>query len=136
MKPFVYVFLGILGIGIVGELGVLQFPFLPSTKPLSQLVTKGQGRELSEFYNALATVVAKGDIATTSGFRNTQILAAQIMQRADPGSMVGLSRINEPINQRLTNAIGVDGEIPDADITEGMRAKLTQALQEISKDFR
>lgn len=136
MKAAVYMFVVVLGLGLAGEWGWLDLPLVTPTSSLGKLVTRSQARELSEFYGALATVVRSGDVDTTSGFRNTQILAAKILQANAPGSQVGLSRINAPINQRLTSAIGVDGEIPDGPITPEMREALSSALTKISEDFR
>ena len=129
-------FIAILGLGVAGEWGWLDLPLVTPASSLGKLVSRQQARELSEFYGALSTVVQSGDISTTSDFRNTQILAARILQSNTPDSVVGLSKINGPISQRLTAAIGVGGEIPDGPITPKMREALSSALTQISEDFK
>ena len=134
MKTAVYACVALLGLGIVGQWGLLDF--VPGSRPLGHLVTRQQAKDLGEFYAALAKVVGStSDIATTSDFRNTQILAAKIMQANTPGHLVGLEKINGPINERLVAAIGVDGEVPDGPLTAEMRAKLQKVLDKISEDF-
>ena len=129
-------FIAILGLGVAGEWGWIDLPLVTPASSLGKLVSRQQARELSEFYGALSTVVQSGDISTTSDFRNTQILAARILQSNTPDSVVGLSKINGPISQRLTAAIGVGGEIPDGPITPKMREALSSALTQISEDFK
>lgn len=136
MRAAIYMFIAVLGLGVAGEWGWLDLPLVTPASSLGKLVSRQQARELSEFYGALATVVLSGDIDTTSDFRNTQILAARILQSNAPDSLVGLSRINGPISQRLTAAIGVGGEIPDGPITSKMREALSSALTQISEDFK
>lgn len=134
MKTAVYACLALLALGIVGQWGLLDL--VPGSRPLGHLVTRQQSKDLREFYGALAKVVGStNDIATTSDFRNTQILAAKIMQANTPGHLVGLEKINGPINERLVAAIGVDGEVPDGPLTAEMRAKLQKVLDQISEDF-
>ena len=113
MRAAIYMFIAILGLGVAGEWGWIDLPLVTPASSLGKLVSRQQARELSEFYGALSTVVQSGDISTTSDFRNTQILAARILQSNTPDSVVGLSKINGPISQRLTAAIGGGGEIPD-----------------------
>ena len=136
MRAAVYMFIAVLGLGLAGEWGWLDLPLVTPSSSLGKLVSRPQARELSEFYGALSTVVQSGDISTTSDFRNTQILAARILQSNTPDSVVGLSKINGPISQRLTAAIGVGGEIPDGPITPKMREALSSALTQISEDFK
>lgn len=136
MRAAIYMFIAILGLGVAGEWGWLDLPLVTPASSLGKLVSRQQARELSEFYGALSTVVQSGDISTTSDFRNTQILAARILQSNTPDSVVGLSKINGPISQRLTAAIGVGGEIPDGPITPKMREALSSALTQISEDFK
>lgn len=137
MRGAVYTFVAILALGLAGEWGWLDLPFIPQSRSLAKLVTRKQARELKEFYGALSVVVgASNDIASTGDFRNTQVLAVKIMQEQMPGTLDGLARINKPINDRLTAAIGVDGEIPDAPLTAEMRSKLQKALDQISEDFQ
>jgi len=134
VRTAVYACVALLGLGIVGQWGLLDF--VPGSRPLGHLVTRQQAKDLGEFYAALAKVVGStSDIATTSDFRNTQILAAKIMQANTPGHLVGLEKINGPINERLVAAIGVDGEVPDGPLTAEMRAKLQKVLDKISEDF-
>ena len=84
----------------------------------------------------MAIVVGAADqISTTAGFRRAQIAAVDILQEADP-SLGGLGAINEPIERRLIAAIGIDGQIPDAELTPDMREALERALEEIAEDFR
>lgn len=136
MKGAVYTFVAILGLGLAGEWGWLDLPFVSPSRSLARLVTRQQARELKEFYGALAIVVGSTDaITSTSDFRNTQILAVKIMQEQLPDTLDGLAKINKPINDRLTAAIGVDGEIPDAPLTAEMRVKLQKALDKISEDL-
>ena len=73
-------------------------------------------------------------IATTGDFRGTQILAGRIMQDS-LGPSASLASINKPINEMLVTAIGIDGEVPDAEIDPEMRRKLVAVLREISEDF-
>ena len=136
MRAAIYMFIAILGLGVAGEWGWIDLPLVTPASSLGKLVSRQQARELSEFYGALSTVVQSGDISTTSDFRNTQILAARILQSNTPDSVVGLSKINGPISQRLTAAIGVGGEIPDGPITPKMREALSSALTQISEDFK
>ena len=130
MRYLVFASLLLVGIGISSWDGNA----LPTTKPLGKLVTRQQASELHEFYSAMASVVSSGAIDTTSEFRNTQILAAKIMQESI-GPSASLAEINQPINKMLIDAIGVDGEVPDADIDPEMRVKLVDVLREISEDF-
>ena len=130
MRYFVFAALLLVGIGLATWEGGI----LPSTKPLGKLVTRQQASELHEFYGAMASVVSSGAIDTTSNFRNTQILAARIMQDS-LGPSASLASINKPINEMLVTAIGIDGEVPDAEIDPEMRRKLVAVLREISEDF-
>ena len=130
MRYLVFASLLLVGIGISSWDGIA----LPTTKALGKLVTRQQASELHEFYAAMASVVSSGAIDTTSEFRNTQILAAKIMQESI-GPSASLAEINQPINKMLIDAIGVDGEVPDADIDPEMRVKLVDVLREISEDF-
>ena len=136
MRAAIDMFIAILGLGVAGEWGGIDLPLVTPASSLGKLVSRQQARELSEFYGALSTVVQSGDISTTSDFRNNQILAARILQSNTPDSVVGLSKINGPISQRLTAAIGVGGEIPDGPITPKMREALSSALTQISEDFK
>ena len=132
MRYFVFASLLLVGIGMATWEGG---GILPSTKPLGKLVTRQQASELHEFYGALASVVESSDaIATTGDFRGTQILAGRIMQDS-LGPSASLASINKPINEMLVTAIGIDGEVPDAEIGPEMRRKLVAVLREISEDF-
>ena len=137
MKAFVYMSVAVLALGLAGQWGFLGLPVTPGTRPLGKLVTQKQAADLKEFYSAMATVVGStNDIASTSDFRATQLLAVQIMQANTPDYLVGLEKLNKPINDRLVAAIGDDnGEVPDAPLTAGLRRKLQQAREKISEEF-
>ena len=134
MKPILYgSFLAVLA-GLALQLGALQLPS-PSGS-LARLVKPSQARELAAFFSSMAIVVGAADqISTTAGFRRAQIAAVDILQEADP-SLGGLGAINEPIERRLIAAIGIDGQIPDAELTPDMREALERGLEEIAEDFR
>jgi len=122
--------------GLVIQSGTLDFgPFFPSTKPLGRLVTSRQAVELRSFYDAMSRVVGNsGRIRTTSEFRNFQKVAVDILQEIDPG-LSGLGKLNKPVEERLVDAIGQDGEIPDAELSPELRSRLSSALKRISDEF-
>ena len=100
---------------------------IPGT--LAALVPADARLPLSQFYADLASVVRSGTITSVGHFRRTQAEAVKAFQAA--GKLPSVAAINQPINDRLVKAVGLD----DAPLDAGKREALAAALDSIAKEF-
>lgn len=105
---------------------------LPDPKPgsLGAMVPAEARAPLAEFYGDMATAVRGGMFTTISAFRTGQLEAVKLYQSS--GRLPSVAAINQPINDRLVAAVGLE----DAPLDATKIAALATALDAIAADFR
>lgn len=99
--------------------------------PLASLLPEGVNRyALAAFYRDFGAVVRNSEqLKSTGQFRAAQQLAVKTLKQS--AGLPDAPQVNDPISQRLSQAIGLD----DVSLTPDMREKLASTLEDIGRDF-